>query len=63
MFERYLPKHGGRTAPLSIIDNAAYEFTLKAPPGVMQVMIPIGLAESSQHVDRAPPAARGEPRR
>jgi len=33
--------------PLSIIDNAAYEFYRLAPPGVMQVMIPIGLAEFS----------------
>ena len=41
-------------SPLSIIDNAAYEFYRLAPPGIMQVMIPIGLAEfSAADVDRA----------
>jgi maleate isomerase len=40
--------------PLSIIDNAAYEFYRLAPPGIMQVMIPIGLAEFSvADVERA----------
>src|SRR5438034_10061788 len=55
MFERYLPKHKvGVLLPLSIIDNAAYEFYRLAPPGVMQVMIPIGLAEfSANDVERA----------
>jgi len=55
MFERYLPKHKvGVLLPLSIIDNAAYEFYRLAPPGVMQVMIPIGLAEFSPgDVERA----------
>src|SRR5262249_58254824 len=55
MFERYLPKHNvGVLLPLAIIDNAAYEFYPLAPPGVMQVMIPIGLAEFSPgDVERA----------
>ena len=55
MFENHLPKHKvGVLLPLSIIDNAAYEFYRLAPPGVMQVMIPIGLAEFSPgDVERA----------
>jgi maleate isomerase len=55
MFESYLPKHKvGVLLPLSIIDNAAYEFYRLAPPGLMQVMIPIGLAEfSATDVERA----------
>jgi maleate isomerase len=55
MFENYLPKHKvGVLLPLSIIDNAAYEFYRLAPPGIMQVMIPIGLAEfSAADVERA----------
>jgi maleate cis-trans isomerase len=55
MFENDLPKHKiGVLLPLSIIDNAAYEFYRLAPPGVMQVMIPIGLGEfSPADVERA----------
>src|SRR5262245_63075966 len=55
MFESHLPRHKvGVLLPLSIIDNAAYEFYRLAPPGVMQVMIPIGLAEfSANDVERA----------
>jgi len=55
MFEHHLPRHKvGVLLPLSIIDNAAYEFYRLAPPGIMQVMIPIGLAEfSSADVERA----------
>ena len=55
MFESHLPRHKvGVLLPLSIIDNAAYEFYRLAPPGVMQVMIPIGLAEFSPgDVERA----------
>src|SRR5215468_5908190 len=54
-FEEYLPKHKvGVLLPLSIIDNAAYEFYRLAPPGIMQVMIPIGLSEfSAADVERA----------
>jgi maleate isomerase len=55
MFEASLPRHKvGILSPLSIIDNAAYEFYRIAPPGIMQVMIPIGLAEfSAADVERA----------
>src|SRR5262245_49557629 len=55
MFEHHIPRHKvGVLLPLSIIDNAAYEFYRLAPPGIMQVMIPIGLAEfSSADVERA----------
>src|SRR5262245_4666008 len=55
MFESHLPRYKvGVLLPLSIIDNAAYEFYRLAPPGVMQVMIPIGLAEfSPDDVERA----------
>ncbi|MEA2906364.1 MAG: maleate isomerase [Alphaproteobacteria bacterium] len=55
MFEESLPTHKvGVLLPLSIIDNAAYEFYRIAPPGIMQVMIPIGLAEfSPADVERA----------
>jgi maleate cis-trans isomerase len=54
MFEADTPKHKvGFLSPLSIIDNSAYEFYRLAPPGVMAVMIPIGLSEFSAHdVDR-----------
>jgi maleate cis-trans isomerase len=55
MFENDIPKHKvGILLPLSIIDNAAYEFYRLAPKGVMLVMIPIGLAEfSPADVERA----------
>jgi maleate cis-trans isomerase len=55
MFEQHIPRHKvGVLLPLSIIDNAAYEFYRLAPPGIMQVMIPIGLAEfSAADVERA----------
>ncbi len=55
MFEGHLPRHKvGILSPLSIIDSAAYEFYRIAPPGIMQVMIPIGLAEfSATDVERA----------
>jgi maleate cis-trans isomerase len=55
MFESHLPKHKvGVLLPLAIIDNAAYEFYRLAPPGLMQVMIPIGLGEFSvTDVERA----------
>ncbi len=55
MFESFVPRHKvGVLLPLSIVDNAAYEFYRLAPPGIMQVMIPIGLAEfSAADVERA----------
>ncbi len=55
MFENSIPRHKvGVLLPLSIVDNAAYEFYRLAPPGIMQVMIPIGLAEfSAADVERA----------
>src|ERR1700733_14929105 len=54
MFEESIPKHKiGTLKPLGIVDNAAYEFYRLAPPGVMQVMIPVGLAEfSAKDVER-----------
>ncbi|HWG04726.1 MAG TPA: hypothetical protein VG271_06915 [Beijerinckiaceae bacterium] len=54
MFEEYIPKHRvGFLSPLSVIDNAAYEFYKLAPPGMIAVMIPIGLGEfSAQDVER-----------
>jgi maleate isomerase len=54
MFEEALPTYKiGTLLPLGIIDNAAYEFYRLAPPGVMQVMIPVGLAEfSAKDVER-----------
>jgi maleate cis-trans isomerase len=55
MFENAIPKHRvGVLLPLSVIDNAAYEFYRLAPKGVIQVMIPIGLGEFSvADVERA----------
>ncbi len=54
MFEAEIPKHKiGFLSPLAIIDNAAFEFYKLAPPGMMAVMIPIGLSEfSAKDVDR-----------
>jgi maleate cis-trans isomerase len=54
MFEEFLPRVKiGALKPLPIIDNAAYEFYRIAPPGVMLVMIPVGLGEfSKQDVER-----------
>jgi maleate cis-trans isomerase len=55
MFEADIPKIKlGGLLPLAIIDNAAYEFYRLAPPGVMQVMVSVGLSEfSAQDVNRA----------
>jgi maleate cis-trans isomerase len=55
MFENSVPKHRvGVLLPLSVIDNAAYEFYRLAPKGLIQVMIPIGLGEFSvADVERA----------
>jgi maleate cis-trans isomerase len=49
MFENDVPKHKiGMLQPLALIDNTPYEFYRLAPPRVMLVMIPIGLAEFSK---------------
>ena len=48
MFEDLVPKLKiGALKPLSVVDNAAYEFYRIAPPGVMLVMIPVGLEKFS----------------
>jgi maleate cis-trans isomerase len=48
MFEEYVPKWKiGALVPLAVIDNHAYEFHRLAPPGVMEVMIAVGLREFS----------------
>jgi len=54
MLEEFLPKVKiGALKPLAIVDNAAYEFYRIAPPGVMLVMIPIGLEKfSKEDVER-----------
>ena len=49
MFEDYLPKHKiGCLSPLAVVENAAYEFYRLAPPGLMLVLVPIGLSEFSR---------------
>src|SRR5215467_5789990 len=49
MFEESLPKLKiGALKPLSVVDNSAYEFYRIAPPGVMLVMIPVGLGKFSK---------------
>ena len=49
MFEDDLPKHKiGCLSPLAVVENAAYEFYRLAPPGLMLVLIPVGLAEFSR---------------
>ena len=54
MFEEFTPKFKlGCLMPGAIIDNHAYEFYRLAPPGVMEVMIGVGLTEfSRQDVER-----------
>jgi maleate cis-trans isomerase len=54
MFEDDTPRHKiGYLSPLGIIENAAYEFYRLAPPGLMLVMIPIGLEKfTSEDVER-----------
>jgi maleate cis-trans isomerase len=54
MFENAVPKFKiGQLKPLAVVDNAAYEFYRIAPPGVMLVMIPIGLGKfSKEDVER-----------
>lgn len=54
MFEQAAPKLKiGQLKPLAVVDNAAYEFYRIAPPGVMLVMIPVGLGKfSKEDVER-----------
>jgi maleate isomerase len=49
MFERQIPRYKiGCLQPGTIIDNHPFEFYRLAPPGVMLVMIGVGLAEFSR---------------
>ena len=49
MFEDYLPKHKiGCLSPLAVVENAAYEFYRLAPPGLMLVLVSVGLSEFSR---------------
>jgi maleate cis-trans isomerase len=54
MFEDASPRLKiGQLKPLAVVDNAAYEFYRIAPPGVMLVMIPVGLGKfSKEDVER-----------
>lgn len=46
IIDDYIPVRSiGCLAPLGVIDTGPYEFYRVAPPGVMRVMIPMGLAE------------------
>lgn len=49
MFDDVLPRYKiGTLLPLPVIDNSAYEFYRLAPPGIMLVMIPVGLGTFSR---------------
>src|ERR1700681_2991678 len=49
MFEDYLPKHKiGCLSRLAVVENAAYEFYRLAPPGLMLVLVSVGLTEFSR---------------
>ena len=49
MFEDYLPTHKiGCLSPLAVVENAAYEFYRLAPPGLMLVLVSVGLSEFSR---------------
>jgi maleate cis-trans isomerase len=49
MFQEFVPKLKiGALKPLSVIDLSAYEFYRLAPPGVMLVMIGVGLEKFSK---------------
>src|ERR1700740_3286119 len=54
MFQDYTPRYKlGCLQPGAVIDNAPFEFYRLAPPGVMLVMVGVGLKEfSSQDVER-----------
>src|SRR5262249_33286659 len=50
MFEGFVPRLKiGCLMPGSVIDNHAFEFYRLAPPGVMLVMVGVGLREFSRH--------------
>jgi maleate cis-trans isomerase len=50
MFERQIPKYRiGCLQPGTIIDNHPFEFYRLAPPGIMLVMVGVGLEEFSRH--------------
>ena len=50
MFEGCVPRlKVGCLMPGSVIDNHAFEFYRLAPPGVMLVMVGVGLREFSRH--------------
>jgi maleate cis-trans isomerase len=50
MFERHIPKYKiGCLQPGTIIDNHPFEFYRLAPPGVVLVMVGVGLKEFSRH--------------
>src|SRR5436305_14309257 len=50
MFEDSVPRLKiGCLMPGSVIDNHAFEFYRLAPPGVMLVMVGVGLREFSRH--------------
>src|SRR5262245_32701103 len=53
-FDADLPKLKiGALKPLNVIDNSPYEFYRIAPPGVMLVMVPVGLGKfSKEDVER-----------
>src|SRR5260370_26043202 len=49
MFERDIPKYKiGCLQPGAIIDNHTFEFYRLAPPGIMLVMVGVGLKEFSR---------------
>ncbi|MEA2990418.1 MAG: maleate isomerase [Alphaproteobacteria bacterium] len=54
LYDQAIPKLKiGALKPLSVVDNAAYEFYRIVPPGVMMVMIPVGLGKfSKEDVER-----------
>ncbi|MDX1485397.1 MAG: hypothetical protein R3229_13050 [Alphaproteobacteria bacterium] len=54
MYEDVLPEHKiGVLTPRAVIENQPYQFYRMAPPGVMLVMIPMGLREfSAEDLDR-----------
>ena len=54
MFEEFLPKRKlGILTPLAVTENGPYEFYRIAPPGVLMVMVPLGIEKfSREDVDR-----------
>ncbi len=48
MFEEFLPNRKlGALTPLAVAENGPYEFYRLAPPGVVMVMVPLGIEEFS----------------